>query len=172
MESILDDEKNYDTVILAGHSLGSAIAYDTMNRVHKKPEWNADFEGRIKGLITFGSPLDKIAFFFREQTLDKACIRRQILDHIHSFKRKELCFQENSIEVKDETRHNVEDVRWINFYDSNDPVSGHLDFYEVDENVRLKMGKKWGTRSHEAYWGYPEMYEKIRDTFLKPAGNQ
>ncbi len=61
--------KRYERIIVAGHSLGSVIAYDALNRVIQ--EANADgreaFQkdaDKIRGLVTFGSPLDKIALCF------------------------------------------------------------------------------------------------------------
>ena len=58
-------------IIIVGHSLGSVIAFDTLNRITHAA--NIDQEkwrsvGKIEGLITFGSPLDKLAFSFREHT--------------------------------------------------------------------------------------------------------
>jgi hypothetical protein len=69
----------YEKVCVVGHSLGSVIAYDTLNRViaddqiaaQINPQTDRKFEDgpaqivkRTPVLLTFGSPLDKTAFFF------------------------------------------------------------------------------------------------------------
>ena len=62
----------YDDVYLVGHSLGTVIAYDTLDRINR--EMNVDpsrqiFAQKIKGLMTFGSSLDKIAFFLMRKLI-------------------------------------------------------------------------------------------------------
>jgi hypothetical protein len=66
-----DGSHVYDRVIVVGHSLGSVIAYDTLNAL-----LNADrvaggaglrVNARTSLLLTFGSPLDKTAFIFNDQ---------------------------------------------------------------------------------------------------------
>lgn len=70
---MLQQEENgeliYDQVILAGHSLGSVVAYDALDRLSNDlntGNWRfpKDKRERLPGLVTFGSPLDKIALFF------------------------------------------------------------------------------------------------------------
>ena len=56
----------YDRVALVWHSLGSVIAYDTLNRLMLE-DWLSgsalQVSQRTKSLITFGSPLNKTAFY-------------------------------------------------------------------------------------------------------------
>ncbi len=154
----------YKNVIIAGHSLGSVIAYDTLNRVNhalnlNQKEWQ--FANKINGLVTFGSPLDKTAFFFREHTPDEQYVRRQILDHFHSFKGRDLNLKREEVKVEDPIMPLLDNqIHWINFWDGKDPVSGHLDFYVVDKNIQVNMGAKYGV-AHIAYWEYEKMYEAI-----------
>lgn len=57
----------YDKIIFVGHSLGSVIVYDTLNRVMLLDELAnrpLDVVARTGGLLTFGSPLDKTAYLF------------------------------------------------------------------------------------------------------------
>src|SRR5690606_28997096 len=61
----------YDSVAIVGHSLGSVIAYDCLNRLLNDDALGAnehgealDVVGRTNLLLTFGSPLDKIAYVF------------------------------------------------------------------------------------------------------------
>lgn len=160
----LIDNQRYKNVIIAGHSLGSVIAYDTLNRVNhalnlNQEKWKA--ANKICGLVTFGSPLDKTAFFFREHTSDSQYVRRQILDHFHSFKGRDLNLTREEVKVEDPISPLLDNqIRWINFWDEKDPVCGHLDFYVVDDNIKVDMKAKYGV-AHNAYWGFEEMYEKI-----------
>jgi uncharacterized C2H2 Zn-finger protein len=90
-------------IIVVGHSLGSVIAYDALNRlivdmsaevrktgINQKDDLPENVLPVI-GLVTFGSVLDKVAFFFREHTADEAYVRRQILNHFHIFGRIVRC---------------------------------------------------------------------------------
>ncbi len=64
-----EDRPYYDRIIVAGHSLGSVVAYDALSEISNQlvsGAWTIpdDNKERIAGLVTFGSPLDKIAFLF------------------------------------------------------------------------------------------------------------
>jgi hypothetical protein len=162
--------EEYDRIVVVGHSLGSVIAFDTLNLVNLAMNTGAippDQRARIIGLVTFGSPLDKIAFFFREHTPDDQSLRRQILAHLHSFKGRDLDFRKNARVVANPIATYLEHVRWLNFWDPEDPVSGHLDFYDIPDkdNVRYDMHKPWGV-AHLGYWTYRPMYERIAHEFL------
>ena len=179
-KSILDDsidkikalieDGNYKEIIIVGHSLGSVIAFDTLNKInHAMNVKSIDqhLADKIKGFITFGSPLDKIAFFFREHTPDSQYIRRQILAHFHGFKSINLNLQKNGLKVENPIKPLLDvHIKWINFYDDNDPVSGHLDFYKVDKNIKYDMEKPYGI-SHLAYWKYEKMYVDICENYFK-----
>ncbi len=163
-------DMDYKNIIIAGHSLGSVIAYDSLNkvvqRVNETPdEWNTAV-AKLRGFVTFGSPLDKIAFFFRDHTLKTQYVRRQILAHLHCFKNKDLNLINEKIKIERPYEKLLDNtIKWINFWDKKDPVSGHLDFYIVDENILLDMKAKYGV-AHTAYWGYKEMYVDICKNFL------
>jgi hypothetical protein len=71
--------------------LGSVIADDTLNRINiaaNLKSGKAIPHKKIAGLITL--PPDKIAFFFREHSREAESVRRQIVEHLHSFKAKRL----------------------------------------------------------------------------------
>jgi len=181
----------YDRVVIAGHSLGSQVAFDAVNRLTHliiedelngvSPEGDlllADNGGRkiddvLGGLVTFGCPLDKIAFFLRERAKEEAYLRAQMLEHFHAFKQKEWDTSagggaapfvlENTLLPK-----LFEEIPWSNYYDAQDPVSGHLDYYDKVRNVdcRFVPGEKVRIPSlypftHSRYWTHRPMYADI-----------
>ncbi|MBI4548532.1 MAG: hypothetical protein HY707_11155 [Ignavibacteriae bacterium] len=173
LEAVLK-QKEYDRVVIAGHSLGSVIAYDTLNRLNIKANvGHADdlFLKKVAGLITFGSPLDKIAFFFREHATEDQYVRRQILEQLHSFKAKPLSLANNPVPLKNTLAAKLDRVTWINVYDDNDPISGHLDFYKVDENLKIHLGMRWGL-AHVGYWEDEKFYKELAQRFLNKASKK
>jgi hypothetical protein len=140
-------EYEYSNVVLLGHSLGSVIAYDTINRINR--DLNADastaaqlqtIRSKLSALVTFGSPLDKIAYFFRPMGGEKNWVRRQILDKYHSFRALTWDMEtdedrKRGVNISDNVKAHLDDVVWLNFWDPQDPIAGQLDFYLVDYDV-------------------------------------
>ncbi len=166
-----DKQANYEQVILVGHSLGSCIAYDTLNLLCVEASLSNDkgknlFINKITGLITFGSPLDKIAFFFRETAQHHQYIRQRILEHLNSFRVKTLVINKNQYLTINPVECKLEKIRWVNYYHLQDPISGHLDYYENLDNVRMDYQTSWGDNAHLGYWTDPNFYEDIAKRFL------
>jgi hypothetical protein len=182
----------YGRIVLVGHSLGSVIAYDTINRInHEMNAGGVISQGmarRLKGLVTFGSPLDKIAFFLRSRAGEDQHIKRQIQANFHSFRAKDWNPGSNpppDLALVSGIKHHLDGMVWLNFWDPKDPIGGPLDFYLVDYALaaarkkvdpRLKTSKglpvfqgnrelvtgestPWG--AHTGYWKNREMYRKI-----------
>src|SRR3989442_4810556 len=97
---LCDDRRGFDQVIVAGHSLGSVIAYDTINELLSRvwaardqlgrgvePLVQRDDLTRLRGLVTFGSPLDKVYYLFPEHVRSDQAVRPQILSLLHSYPR-------------------------------------------------------------------------------------
>ena len=125
------DDFEYERVAVVGHSLGSVIAYDTLNRLIADDALAADVTGitRRTGLfLTFGSPLDKIAFFFSVMGKNTQHIREQLAAVVQPM-------------IQD---YRNRTFRWVNVYSRNDIICGSLDFYDLPgtsappgvENVR------------------------------------
>lgn len=79
------------------------IAYDTINELltqfngvigpaPNRPDLplNLGDPQKLRGLVTFGSPLDKIYYFFREHVTEDQAMRAQILSMLHSFLKNSL----------------------------------------------------------------------------------
>jgi hypothetical protein len=165
---LLVNNNYYRKIIVAGHSLGSVIAYDALNRIVQDMSAGGgippDLTARIAGLVTLGSPLDKIAFFFEETTPDEDFVQRQILDHFHSYKSIPPA-QNRPIKIDDPFRHDLDKSVWLNFYHLNDPVSGHLDAYKPDHNITCPH-KVEIAEAHSHYWQCDRMYTSIARYFF------
>jgi len=108
---------SYGRVVLMGHSLGSVIAYDALNRVILEDAAAAtpvNVCGRASALVTYGSPLDKIAFVFRTQRRGAGTLREAM-----AASRQPLI--ENTA---------ARQLWWINLYSPFDWIGGRLDYYD------------------------------------------
>ncbi len=184
-------------MILAGHSLGSQIAFDAVNRltqlislkeidgvapggdyidhtgaqcpVNSGDTTLKNIRDLLCGLVTFGSPLDKIAFFLREQAPDEQYLRGQMLENNHSFKQKKW-FDDSEVKfILDPPFNRVfDDIRWYNYYDMGDPISGYLDYYKSVVNIQCSYKRKGHSFTHSDYWSDPKMFRQIVDDFIVP----
>jgi hypothetical protein len=155
---------NYDRILLAGHSLGSVIAYDTLNRLIIEDKLAADKRAgqrlhvadRTKLLITFGSVLDKTAFLFRAQS-DFGEVREGLAAATQPL-------------IHDRT------VRppWINIYSRNDPFSGRLDYYHLPTDPSTTVRNlvdpdAWiPIAAHNQYWRNDALLNTLKNA-LWPA---
>jgi len=97
-------------VAIVGHSLGSVIAYDTLNGLINEDERNGRKTGILKRtsiLLTFGSPLDKIAFFFTLQSKNALHIRELLAEAV----------QPMIVDYQYRT------FPWVNVYSPNDIIA-------------------------------------------------
>jgi len=175
---------DFDQVIVAGHSLGSVIAYDTINALLSKvwalpdddpetpPALSRQDLRKLRGLVTFGSPLDKVYYFFREHVPSDQAVRAQILSFLHSFKRGysgrdygDFRFTYSHAEPSAFPTL-APDFRWLNVWAPLDPVSGPLHFYRLEPADRKRRWYwLWGA-AHLAYWSDPEFYAWIAERLL------
>jgi hypothetical protein len=170
---------SYDQIIIAGHSLGSVIAYDTLNRLIQDTNIGRMTEkeaSKIIGLVTFGSPLDKIALFFREHVEEGKEIQRQILANQYTFhtfrtpRTRSLVEAKPRIDIGTPIEFDLSGTRWLNFYYPPDLVSGRLDLYNLkypppqnlkddkgenlkDGNILIKGKFRGLGMAHSCYWG-------------------
>ncbi len=178
LKSIIQDpQADYDRVILAGHSLGSCIAYDTLNLLSLELSLpSAQNEpliiDKITGLITFGSPLDKIAFFLGETRKKEQYIRSAILEHLTSFRVRTQAISSTGYLTKNPIQRHLEQLHWVNYYHQNDPISGHLDYYQNLDNVSMQYKASWGNQAHQGYWTDANFYEDIAQRFLYTSGEE
>jgi hypothetical protein len=180
--------RRYDRVIVMGHSLGSVIAYDTINellaRAWASPEAGSSAPAppvgltelaKLEGLVTFGSPLDKVYYFFREHVPADQAVRAQVLSFLYSFRRGysgrdygefTFTYPDTAAGHEPYAFPTLPRFRWLNVWSPMDPVSGPLHFYRLDDPDRVRRWYwLWGF-AHLAYWNDPGLYGDIAERFL------
>jgi hypothetical protein len=147
---------NYDRVILAAHSLGSVIAYDTLNDLMAQNMASSTPDPtlkRISALFTFGCPLNKIFYFFRARTSPKTYVLDEILYALHSFRLRNP--PPAGVQPSPEPFH--PNFQWLNAWCPMDVISGRMLFYRADKNEIVNQGFEPAT-AHTGYWRNPKLY--------------
>ncbi len=117
----------YGKIVVVGHSLGSVLAYDTLNALINQDSVSApadqrDVVGRTRALVTFGSPLDKTAFIFRMQARnDQDWIREQLAASAQPLIVSYGLYR---------PRTPAPGFEWVNIWSEMDIVSGELNYYD------------------------------------------
>lgn len=186
-------QKEYDRVIVAGHSLGSVVAHNAINHLLLEVERDGndpshiawDEVGKITTLVTFGSPLDKVYYFFRTHVSSDQKVRAQILSDRYPFARrhsrstragkgKQTTWSRNydnftfvdppspRLLYPDRKAPSIR-FSWLNFWYATDPVSANLDFYDQDRLTNIPLPSPWYRFgiSHTDYWSDRLFYENV-----------
>jgi hypothetical protein len=147
---------NYDRIILVAHSLGSVIAYDTLNDLMAQNMASTPSDQtlkRISALFTFGCPLNKVFYFFRSRTSAKTYVLEQILYALHNLRLRNP--PPTGVKQSPEPFH--PNFQWLNAWCPMDVISGRMLFYRADQNRVVKQGFEPAT-AHTGYWKNPELY--------------
>ncbi|HMT28910.1 MAG TPA: hypothetical protein PKD91_06495 [Bacteroidia bacterium] len=173
----------YDRVVVAGHSLGSQISFDAINRLthqinlgelngYNKQGNRINSNGNevlsdgkpihisemMDRYFTFGSPLDKIAFFLREQCEDDQYLRIQMLQNFHCFKQRTWNTEAaKKVKLSTSIVRQFDHIPWVNYYHGRDYVSGSLDYYHPLTNVQCNFPDGVFGFTHSNYW-YSEQF--------------
>ena len=148
--------------MVVGHSLGSVVAYDVLNRLlidHLvKPDTAPEIAKRTRLFLTFGSPLDKTAFIFGAQGAGTEA-------------REALAASVQPLISDAQVR-----PRWVNIYSTWDIISGLLDFYDLPVSIEpASGGEHQGLKGDDASGrtrGYTWRNETLFETLveaLRPA---
>jgi hypothetical protein len=154
---------HYQKIVVVGHSLGSVLAYDTLNALINLDNTSALHDRRrvmhrTRALVTFGSPLDKTAFMFRMQPWNS-----------QSWIREQLAASAQPLIVS--YRHyRPKGFDWINIWSRADVISGELNYYDDP----AKTLNQWPTvqnvvdprawvpfYAHVQYWNNPLLRETL-----------
>jgi len=142
----------YEKIVLAGHSLGSVIAYDTLNALIQRdlaahPANPLGVVDRTGALITFGSPLDKVAFIFGTRVRGRKM-------------REALAGGVQPLIVDYEYRPQ----RWTNIYAKADLIAGSLGYFDMPDSgegegkrVNNQLDREaslFPPAAHTGYWNH------------------
>lgn len=167
-----DDELLYEDVVVVGHSLGSVIVYDVLNRLINDDDLcggaappccdDAPVEDlrvcdRTKLLLTFGSPLDKTAFIFARHDPHGGSERDALAASVQPLIARERTFP------------------WINIWTPFDILGGSVKFYDTPDrdgeplpNVNRVVNRVdpraiTPLAAHTEFWNNTLIYEAIYD---------
>lgn len=130
----------YKRVVFVGHSLGSVLAYDTLNAITNLDLTSGEPQhvvSRTKHLITFGSPLNKTAFIFRNQS-----------NHVDDPLREQMAAASQPLILNQCFR---EGLRWHNLWSHADIISGPLNYYN-DQSLPANDPTNVQTEKDPAAW--------------------
>jgi hypothetical protein len=119
----------YDAVFVAGHSLGSTIVLDALINVHELVEEQGVDESawrRLRGLITFGTSLEKTKFFFDARSPSFSAGVQQWRDGVYGH-----LFTDNPGVLRasnDLPKHPV-GIYWANYWYFHDIVANEIASY-------------------------------------------
>jgi hypothetical protein len=157
------DPRAYDRIVVMGHSLGSVVAYDTLNALLNEDladDMCMGVASRTKLFLTFGSPLNKTAFLFRSQLPESAVVRES------------LAAAQQPMIVAYDNRHRV---KWLNIHSADDWISGPAQLYDSDDErqspfkVDNQLDREASTPllAHTEYWHSTlladELYKALKD---------
>jgi hypothetical protein len=172
---------DYQNIVFVSHSLGTVLAYDTLNAIFNlentsnpppvgPPGANNRAVERTRALITFGSPLDKTAFIYRAQfnrdtqigriREEMACaIQPLITDYSFRFDQKR-------------TPHGP---RWINLWSPKDIISGELIYFDYKKQAPSRDSLVCNIPdpactiplyAHVQYWGGELLRKTVYDQLI------
>lgn len=162
MQLLLDPE--CERVVVVAHSLGSAIAYDSLLKVGRyqraRPDCRVKLD-KIEAFVTLGSPIDKIHWFFERYQSQNPRYRR-VVEEIRG-DIGELPFWNGKSPV----------IYWLNLWDRADPISGSLEtpasaihqFLHID-NVHVNFPSPVPFLCHSRYLHSGEVQHLLREVIF------
>ncbi len=169
----------YDKIFVAAHSLGSTIALDALMNIHELVEEQGMSETlwrRLRGLITFGTSLEKTRFFFDVRNPSYSASVQRWRDDVYGH----LFTKNKSVLQKANTGH--VGIYWANFWYEHDLVANQIVSYRssvapgsrllstttpsthsVCDNVRLGSAFPWRVWVHGDYLGDPQFWRSGLD---------
>jgi hypothetical protein len=157
--------ERYDGVVVVGHSLGSVVSYDVLNRLLNEDQLQRtaggavlDVASRTRLFLTFGSPLDKTAFIFAIQNRRMNEAREALATTLQPL-------------IRDYAVRSS--LRWINIYSPWDIISGALNYYDEpsmnDPRAVRNLADPDATTvlaAHAEYWTAPLLRTTLAEALL------
>ncbi len=174
LRHVLEDPKCTRVVVVA-HSLGTAIASDALlevGRYNRARQPGAPMLGpleleKLDHIVTLGSPIDKIHYFFESRT--------------GSYHRYNRVVEEVRGDIGEVpfTKNRKPHMHWVNFWDAADIVSGPLESVSNPRNPYLRVDNV-RTRSfrfpdpaasHSAYFQHHDVIGRIFEMIFGGGGS-
>ncbi len=120
---------------------------------------------RLKTLVTFGSPLNKVLYFFRTRVGASQTVRAHIINDLHGFRLPPELFgsdpgiSDAAAAGRFNNTEPPDDLYWLNVWAPLDFVSAPLDFYDGVHEYR-----RWywlPGACHTSYWRDGRFYEEV-----------
>lgn len=164
---------HYDRVIILGHSLGSVVAYDTLNAMINEDVLTPgayNVRQTTRALITCGSPLDKTAFIFRTQIKEDCPEIREALASAMQPLIVDYAFR--TIPIPAPTGPSI--FEWVNVYASQDVIGGSLEYYDYlppdglqVRNVKDLEARNWlPIKAHTDYWNRSALRRELWNAII------
>jgi hypothetical protein len=167
LAKLLRDDR-YAEVFVAGHSLGSVIGYDAINRIATSRRSEIETEvlcgvpqsayDKLRGFFSFGSPLDKVVYFFHKTAKLNMPIREQLLSSMVSFRRKSSGRPYGRYRFTPYTPQVPAGFRWHNAWSWGDVLGHRLDFYDIDEQYHFDYIP---LLAHTRFWSDRRFFDKV-----------
>lgn len=168
-----EDGRPYDKIVVVGHSLGSVIVYDALNSMINEDILGGgtlDVVRRTPLLLTFGSPLDKIAFLFALQKNKTSEAREALVAAVQPLLQS----------------WSLRPARWINIYSPWDIIGGALGFYDPPQDKNSPPSPPHPKAvcnlidpeattllaAHTEYWDDPMLYEILFEEVTRESGEE
>lgn len=167
-------------IVVAAHSLGTVIAYDTICDLFNRARIGGiapgapasqtgqiagptalDICSRLRGMLTFGSPLNKTYYFFRDQSEAQELIRAQLVDGLHFFLQASPATNLpgaplDPVSIPPDLQQRIDAFRWVNVWSRADIISGELFFYKA--TTQYERAYRVPILAHLSYWNDKEVY--------------
>lgn len=114
----------YDRVFVLAHSLGSTISLDALMRLsnlrEQAPEFERDFE-RVRGFVTFGSPLEKTKYFTDVMNPSPSAAYEQWRDDLYG-----SLFTADAAVLDEAANASAKGIFWGNYWYFKDAIANEL----------------------------------------------
>ncbi len=156
-------EHEYSRIAIVGHSLGSVIGYDTLNRLLNEDDLSGKKEKVLERtclLLTVGSPLDKTAYIFAKKARSGWVTRAALAATVQPL-------------IQDYANRTF---RWVNVYSPHDVFSGKLRFYDDKSKPGFSRHRVRNRRdrdavtpfaAHNEYWKSRTMFAHLHEALTR-----
>jgi pimeloyl-ACP methyl ester carboxylesterase len=147
------DRRGYEGVIVVGHSLGSVVALDALERLDAR---DSDILSRVDAIVTFGTALEKVKYFFsRESDSYSGLAVRRLKERERAIAEAEgiedirqSLVVAQSLQTLERAVHLAGGRRraWINLWYANDVVANPITSFGADDERPPLLRWRRGTR--------------------------